>query len=99
MMRLIATSLLTLALACGGQDATSSKTDSSTEGPAVASGSLTPEKLGELGARIRKEPTRANELLTQQGLTEESFEQAIRNVTEDPEASKRYAESYRKAGV
>lgn len=98
MMRLLTTSLLALALACGGQDATSAKNDATAETTAGAN-SLTPEQLGELGARIRKEPARANELLTQRGLTEESFEQAIRNVTEDPEASKRYAESYRKAGV
>lgn len=99
MMRLLTTSLLALALACGGQDATSAKNDAATAEAAAVASSLTPEQLGELGARIRKEPTRANELLTQRGLTEESFEQAIRNVTEDPEASKRYAESYRKAGV
>ena len=64
---------------------------------ARASNELTPEQLGELGAQIRKTPDRAAELLRQHGLTEQSFEAQIRKVTENPDASKRYAAAYRKA--
>jgi hypothetical protein len=60
---------------------------------------LTPEQLGELGAQIRKEPARGEEILAQHHLTHEAFEKAIRAVTEDAAASKRYAEAYRKASA
>lgn len=59
---------------------------------------LTPEELGQLGAAIKKEPARADELLSQRNLTRQSFEAAIRDLTEDPDKSKRYAEAYRNAG-
>ena len=64
-----------------------------------ASHELTPEELGALGAEIRKTPDRAQELLSQRGLDEKSFEAQIRKVTEDADASKRYAEAYRKASA
>ena len=59
----------------------------------------TPEQLGALGAEIRKDPARGDELLGQHGLTRETFEQAIRAVTENADASRRYAEAYRKASA
>ena len=67
--------------------------------PAEASqaANLTPEQLGELGAKIKKDPSKADELLRQQGLDQKSFEEQIRRITEDPEASKRYAEAYRRS--
>lgn len=58
---------------------------------------LTPEQLGELGARIEKTPDDAEKLLSEHGLDEKSFEKQIRKVTESPEASKRYADAYKKA--
>ena len=58
--------------------------------------SLTPEQLGEIGAQIQKEPDNAEQILDKHGLDEASFEKAVRNVTEDPEASKQYAEAYKK---
>jgi len=58
---------------------------------------LTPEQLGELGARIRKEPSRAHELLSAHGLDDQSFEKEIRKITQDPVASKRYAAAYKRA--
>jgi hypothetical protein len=67
--------------------------------PAQASTEMTPEQLGELGAQIRKEPDRAEALLGQHRLTKESFEAQIRKVTENPDASKRYADAYRKASA
>lgn len=60
---------------------------------------LTPEQLGELGAQIRKTPNDAKRLLSERGLDEQKFEQAVRKVSEDPAASKRYSESYKKAGA
>jgi hypothetical protein len=66
---------------------------------AQASHDMTPEELGELGAQIRKAPDRADALLSQHGLTKESFEAQIRKITESPDASKRYAEAYRKASA
>ena len=59
----------------------------------------TPEQLGEIGAKIKKQPAEAQKILSDNGLTEESFEDAIRKVSEDPQASKRYAEAYRKASA
>ena len=60
---------------------------------------LTPEQLGELGAQIRKTPDQANQLLTQHGLTPQTFEAQIRKVTENADAAKRYAAAYRKASA
>lgn len=60
---------------------------------------LTPEQLGELGAQIQKNPNDAQRLLAERGLNAQTFEQAVRKVAEDPAASKRYADSYKKAGA
>jgi predicted transcriptional regulator len=88
---------LTFAGACGGREKTASN---STPAPAASkSASLSPEQLGELGAQIQKNPDRAQELLTHHGLTPESFEKEIRAVTENPDASRRYAAAYRKASA
>lgn len=57
---------------------------------------LTPEQLGELGAEIEKNPDAAQQLLTERGLNEQTFEQAVRKVSEDPAAARRYAEAYKK---
>jgi len=59
--------------------------------------SMTPEQLGQLGALINKQPANADKLLADQGLTQESFESAIRKVSSDPAASKRYAAAYKSA--
>ena len=101
----VAVSLMVLlALACGGNDrrATDAQQTAQPQSQQVAAtnaaATLTPEELGELGAQIRKTPDRANELLRNKGLDEKSFETEIRKVTEDPEASKRYAAAYKRAG-
>ena len=57
---------------------------------------LTPEQLGELGAEIEKNPDAAEQLLTERGLDEQTFERAVRKVSEDPAAARRYAEAYKK---
>jgi len=105
-MRSTATISLVVLLAfaaCGGKDSKQTAATNATpaaqtqQASASAPASLTPEELGELGAKIRKTPERANEILRDCGLTEKSFETEIRKVTEDPEASKRYAAAYKKA--
>lgn len=87
---------------CGAKDkqAAGTSTPASPQAQVAtnASTTLTPEELGELGAKIRKTPERANEILRDRGLTEKTFETEIRKVTEDPEASKRYAAAYKRAG-
>ncbi|MEO8382100.1 MAG: hypothetical protein ABI779_20735 [Acidobacteriota bacterium] len=70
-----------------------------TNTPGTADTAVTPERLGELGAKIRKTPDKAQDLLTEYGLTEKTFEAEIRKITEDPEASKRYAAAYKKASA
>ena len=58
---------------------------------------LSPEELGELGAKIKKNPSDAEKLLSEKGLTQQQFEQAVRKVAESPDQSKRYTEAYKKA--
>jgi len=90
--------MLLLALACGGHEEKTAA--NSAPAPAVANNAnLTPEQLGELGAQMQRNPDQAQELLAHHGLTPESFEKAIRDITENPEASKRYAAAYRRAGA
>ncbi len=61
-----------------------------------ASQTLTPEQLGELGAKIKKNPKEADKILSDKGLTQQQFEQQVRKVAENPDASKRYAQAYKK---
>ncbi|HYK05424.1 MAG TPA: hypothetical protein VE974_26975 [Thermoanaerobaculia bacterium] len=96
---------LLLAGACSN-DQPAATTGASSNTPAAAGqqataapAQLTPEQLGELGAEIRKNPADAQRLLSQRGLDEQKFEQAVRKVAEDPAAAKRYSESYKKAGA
>jgi hypothetical protein len=66
--------------------------------PAVSS-QPTPEQLGEIGAEIKKAPAKADEILASHGMDEKSFEAAIRKVTENPAASRRYATAFKKASA
>lgn len=95
--------VLTLVLAGACSNDEPAATSNATNTPAVASqqqqAELTPEQLGELGAEINKNPKDAQRLLSARGLNEQSFEQAIRKVSEDPAAAKRYSDSYKKAGA
>lgn len=92
---------LVLASGCRKQsETTASSASGSTPGTSASSSSqatLSPEDLGELGAKIKKHPGDAQKLLSEKGLTEQSFEQQVRQVAQDPEASKRYAAAYKKA--
>ena len=84
-----------LAIACSDTERASTGADSALSAPSTTA--LTPEQLGELGAAIKKHPDNAQKLLSEQGLDDKSFEQAIRKISEDPAASKRYTEAYKRA--
>jgi hypothetical protein len=86
-------------LLAGGCKQKSSQTAAVSGDQALTQSSLTPEQLGEIGAKIKKQPSEAQKILSDNGLTEESFENAIRKVSEDPQASKRYAEAYKRASA
>ncbi len=92
-------SLMLMLAACQQQSKNETAAATPPAPAATASSTLTPEQLGALGAHIRKEPARADELLQQHGLTRAEFEKQIRDVTENAEASKRYAAAYRKASA
>ena len=102
-MRAIAMAVFLSALLVAGgcSDQKSSTTSATTNAPAASAQQqqLTPEQLGELGAAIKKNPNDAERLLTEKGLTEETFEQAVRKVSEDPAASKQYADGYKRASA
>jgi hypothetical protein len=89
--------LMAIAIAGCKNNTTTPATSSTTTAPAAASApSLTPEQLGELGASIHKHPSEGTKILSDRGLTQEQFERAIRQVSSDPEASKRYAAAYKR---
>lgn len=83
--------------ACGDNDSkTSASAGAAADAPSVAAQELTPEQLGEIGARISKDASQSKQILSEHGLDEKSFEERIRKVTEDPEASRRYAAAFEK---
>lgn len=91
----LATALVLSLAACGKKDTVAETSSAETAAAAAQQqAKLTPEQLGELGAKIRKSPQDAKQLLARHNLTEESFEAQIREVTENAEASKRYSASY-----
>ena len=97
---LFATLILAVALVSGcrqQQNAASTPATTNDQTSATASTNMSPEQLGELGAQIKQHPKDANKLLSEHGLTEASFEKAIRQVTQDPDASKRYTAAFKKA--
>ena len=89
---------LLVAGACSNDQNTSPAAESGAAPAATqaATQEMTPEQLGELGAEIGKNPDEAEVLLERHGLDQQEFEKAIRKIAENPDASKRYAESYRK---
>ena len=85
--------------ACSNDRSSGSKASAGAgvDAPAVASQEMTPEQLGELGAQISKNASQARQILGQHGLDPKTFEQKIRKITEDPEASRRYTAAFEKA--
>ena len=95
--RLLALTMLLAIAACKNNTATpAAASTSGNTAVATSAPSLTPEQLGELGASIHKHPTEGAKILSDRGLTQEQFERAIRQVSSDPEASKRYAAAYKR---
>ena len=86
--------LLLIAGGCKQRQQTAS-TNASSNNHSVAQAAATPEQLGELGAKIKRQPNDAHRLLQENGLNEQSFAAAIRKVSEDPAAAKRYAAAYK----
>src|SRR5256885_12572319 len=97
----IAITALVLVFAFGcKQKSTTSTSDYSTpaaQQQTTAPSDLTPEQLGAIGAEIKKHPSDASKILSDHGLTEASFEKAIRQVSSDPAAARRYRDAYKKA--
>ena len=94
----VALAILLVAGCRNNQSTTAAKSGNTpTNSVAAASSSLTPEELGTLGAQIKKQPNDADKLLSQHGLNEQSFAAAIRKVSEDPGAAKRYTAAYKSA--
>lgn len=79
-----------------GDTQTSVATPAAQPGAVAASHEMTPEQLGELGAKISKNASQSQQILSEHGLDAKTFETKIRKVTEDPEASKRYAAAFQK---
>ena len=96
---IIAAAALVLMIGCKNQsnNSASNATPDNNSVSAAQQTNLSPEELGELGAKIKKNPKDAEKLLSEKGLTEPQFEQAVRKVSESPDQSKRYAEAYKKA--
>ena len=95
-MRTTSIAVLALMLAIGCSK-TPVASNSSSPGVTAQQANLTPEELGELGAKIKQHPADAQKLLSEKGLTDQTFEKAIRKVAESPEESKRYAAAYKKS--
>lgn len=92
-------SVILMAGACQQEQKTASSAAPAAQSGVQAATPMTPEELGTLGAQIKNDPDQADTLLSQRGLTRESFEKAIRDVTENADASKRYSDAYRKASA
>lgn len=90
---------LLLTGACKNDTDTKATADAPAATSEASNATLTPEQLGELGAAIRKNPNDAQRLLSEQGLTEESFASAVRKLSEDPAASQQYAAAYKRASA
>ena len=98
-MRNVLLITLTLSLALAGACNRTEQATTPASEATVSATDLSPEQLGEIGGQIKKEPARAHEILSAHGLNEESLEAAIRKVTEDPDASKRYSAAFQKASA
>lgn len=100
-MRSAAIITMALFVLAGCKNQSSSYTSSSNSNTSTAASAaqtnLSPEQLGEIGAKIKKHPKEARSILSQKGLTEQQFEQAVRKVAESPADSKRYATAYKRA--
>jgi hypothetical protein len=91
---------LLLVTGCKNQTTTAASTEQArTQNTAAVSeqAASNPEELGTIGAEIKAHPSDAKKILSDRGMTEASFEKAIRTVSSDPALSRRYAEAYKKS--
>jgi len=98
--RILAIAALSLLLAAGCKnksESTAASAPSPSNAAVSQTASATPEQLGEIGAQIKRHPKDAHSILSDHGMTEESFERAIRQVSSDPAASKRYAAAFKRS--
>jgi len=97
----IAALALILAFGCKNQSnyASTNPNNSNNSVSTPQSTNLSPEELGELGAKIKAHPKDAQKILADAGLTESAFETQIRKVSSDPAASKRYAAAFKKTAA
>ena len=65
----------------------------------IAHSGPTPTQLGEIAAKIHKQPAEMQRILRDHGLTQPSFEQAVRKATADPKTQQQYAEAYKRGIV
>jgi hypothetical protein len=89
----IALAALLVAGGCKNQQQAANGT---TPHAAVAKATLSPEELGELGAKIEHHPADARRILGERGLTDDAFAAQVRKVAEDPKASRRYKDAYKR---
>ena len=95
----IAIAALSLVLTFGCNQKSSSSASAPQQGVTTEQAqttNLTPEQLGEIGAKIKKHPSDVDKILADNGLTQASFEKEIRKVSSDPAASRRYRDAYKK---
>ena len=92
-----AVSIALLLCAFGCKKSTETASYNAPSSSASSQTTLSPEQLGEIGAKIKKSPKEASRILSDHGLTEDQFEKAVRKVAESPDDSKRYAAAYKKA--
>ena len=93
----IAIAALSLVLTFGCNQKSSSSASAPQQGVTTEQATnLTPEQLGEIGAKIKKHPSDVNKILADNGLTQASFEKEIRKVSSDPAAARRYRDAYKK---
>jgi hypothetical protein len=52
-----------------------------------------PEELGVVAARLHTEPERESEILDEHGLTRAEFRDRVWEISEEPEAARRYTEA------
>lgn len=91
MSTLVLAAALLVPLACSEREQTT--TAQQTNAPAMQQ-NAEPEELGRIGARIAKEPKKADQIIAAAGMTREQFEATIRQISASPEQSREYARGY-----
>jgi hypothetical protein len=99
-MRRIASILLLTALLPLGLATAACQDEPTTAGTAaepVDARELPPDELGRIGARLHAAPDDAETILEEEGVTWEDFQAAVREVSADVDAARRYSEAFHAA--